>query len=34
MLNVGHYTSNINSINGFGMRKSWLALWKHALGVN
>lgn len=34
MLNVGHYTSNINSINGFGMRKNWLALWKHALGVN
>jgi putative chitinase len=33
MLNVGHYVSDPNRINGFAMRKSWLALWKHALGV-
>jgi putative chitinase len=32
-LNVGHYTSNINAINGYSMRKQWLALWKHVLGV-
>lgn len=32
-LNVGHYTSNINAINGYSMRRSWLGLWKHALGV-
>lgn len=33
MLNVGHYVSNPNQINGFSMRKNWLSLWKHALGV-
>ena len=33
MLNVGHYVSDPNKINGFAMRKNWLALWKHALGV-
>jgi putative chitinase len=33
MLNVGHYVSNPNAINGFSMRKNWLGLWKHALGV-
>lgn len=34
MLNTGHYTSNINAINGYSIRKSWLALWKHALGIS
>ena len=33
MLNVGHYTSNTSFINGYTMRKQWLALWKHVLGV-
>lgn len=33
MLNVGHYVSDPNKINGFSMRKNWLALWKHAWGV-
>jgi putative chitinase len=33
MLNVGHYDQNPNHINGFAMRKNWLALWKHAMGV-
>lgn len=33
MLNVGHYTSDVNEINGYSMRRSWLSLWKHALGV-
>lgn len=33
MLNVGHYVSNPNAINGFHMRENWLALWKHAMGV-
>lgn len=33
MLNVGHYTQNVNAINGYAMRKSWLAIWKHTLGV-
>jgi putative chitinase len=33
MLNVGHYISDPARINGFGQRKQWLALWKHALGV-
>lgn len=33
LLNVGHYVSNPNAINGFAMRKNWLSLWKHALGV-
>lgn len=33
MLNVGRYTSNPNMINGYSMRRNWLALWKHALGV-
>lgn len=33
MLNVGHYVSNPNKINGYAMRKNWLALWKHALGI-
>src|ERR1700732_5148293 len=32
MLNVGHYVSDPNRINGFSMRKNWLALWKHATG--
>ena len=34
MLNVGHYDQNPNHINGYSMRKNWLALWKHALGVS
>jgi putative chitinase len=33
VLNVGHYTKNINQINGFSMRKSELSLWKHAMGI-
>jgi putative chitinase len=33
MLNVGHYVSNTSKINGYAMRKNWLALWKHALGI-
>ena len=33
MLNVGHYVSNTTQINGFSMRRNWLALWKHVLGV-
>lgn len=33
MLNVGHFTSDSNKINGYAMRRNWLALWKHALGV-
>jgi putative chitinase len=33
LLNVGHFVSDPNKINGYAMRRSWLALWKHALGV-
>jgi putative chitinase len=33
MLNVGHYVSNPARINGFGLRKQWLAVCKHAMGV-
>lgn len=33
MLNCGHYVHNISQINGFAMRKHWLGLWKHAMGV-
>lgn len=33
MLNVGHYVSNSTQINGFSMRKNWLALWKHVFGI-
>ncbi len=33
MLNVGHYVSNPAQINGFSMRKNWLIVWKHALGL-
>lgn len=32
MLNVGHWVP-ATKINGFGLRKQWLGLWKHALGV-
>ena len=34
MLNVGHYVRDAAKINGFSMRKSQLAVWKHALGPN
>ena len=34
MLNVGHFTSNTNLINGYSMRANWLRLWKHTLGVS
>jgi putative chitinase len=34
MLNVGHYVSTPSQINGYAMRKSWLGLWKHAMGVS
>lgn len=33
MLNIGHFTADSNKINGYAMRRSWLSLWKHALGV-
>jgi putative chitinase len=33
MLNVGHFVGDTSKINGFSMRKSWLNIWKHALGV-
>jgi putative chitinase len=33
MLNVGHLVGDINKINGYAMRKSWLALWKRAMNV-
>lgn len=33
MLNVGHYVSDPNHINGYGLRAQQTALWKHALGV-
>lgn len=33
MLNCGHYVSNPADINGYSMRKNWLSLWKHAMGV-
>lgn len=33
MLNVGHYVSDPKRINGYELRKHWLGLWKHALGV-
>lgn len=33
MLNVGHFVSDPTRINGYTMRRSWLGLWKHALGV-
>lgn len=32
MLNVGHYVDDPAKINGYSMRKSQLAIWKHALG--
>ncbi len=33
MLNVGHYTTNTNQINGWHDRVTWTSLWKHAMGV-
>ncbi len=33
MINVGHYVSDPSRINGYAMRKQWLGLWKHALGI-
>jgi putative chitinase len=33
MLNCGHFVSNPNEINGYSMRRNWLSLWKHAMGV-
>jgi putative chitinase len=33
MLNVGHYVSNPAKINGFELRKHWLAVCKHAMGI-
>lgn len=33
MLNCGHFVSNPAEINGYSMRKNWLSLWKHAMGV-
>lgn len=33
MLNVGHYVSDPNHINGFGLRRQWLAVCKHAMGL-
>jgi putative chitinase len=34
MLNVGHFVSNPKQINGYSMRKNWLALWKHEMQVS
>jgi putative chitinase len=34
MLNVGHFVSNPNQINGYSMRKNWLALWKNEMQVS
>lgn len=34
MLNVGHFVSSPSKINGFAMRKHWLGLWKHAMGIS
>ena len=33
MLNCGHFVANPAEINGYAMRRNWLSLWKHALGV-
>jgi putative chitinase len=33
MLNMGQYSTNTARINGFSMRRNWLTLWKHAMGV-
>lgn len=33
MLNVGHYVSNVNLINGYQERVHWLGLWKHVMGL-
>ena len=33
MLNCGHMVSNPDAINGYSMRRNWLSLWKHAMGV-
>jgi putative chitinase len=33
MLNLGHFSSDPNKINGYQERKAWLALWKHTMGV-
>ena len=33
MLNCGHFVSNPAEINGYSMRRNWLSLWKHAMGV-
>lgn len=33
MLNCGHFVSDPNEINGYAIRRNWLSLWKHALGV-
>jgi putative chitinase len=33
MLNVGHYVSDPSKINGYNMRRNWLGLWKHVMGV-
>lgn len=33
LLNCGHFVSNPAEINGYAMRKNWLSLWKHAMGV-
>lgn len=33
LLNVGHYVPDPRRINGFELRRHWLAIWKHALGV-
>jgi putative chitinase len=33
LLNVGHLVSDPNHINGYAMRRNWLSLWKHAMGV-
>lgn len=34
LLNVGHYVSDPHRINGFELRRHWLALWKHTMGIS
>lgn len=34
LLNCGHFVADPNHINGYAMRRNWLSLWKHAMGVS
>lgn len=33
LLNCGHLVADPSHINGYAMRRNWLSLWKHAMGV-